>query len=187
MRKSFAVEVLLRRCLCSGSRQCEVRLELLSLHAACISDSHIRLLWLLHRERRSETGQLDQRPLQRVHLLQRILTAGLGFAAGGTFAVGPFVAAGRCLAAGPTLAASEAWSNSLAKVPCSRSDLLQRVHPLQRVLAAGAVFAAGPDNPKSWSQGYPCILHAFCFQCTGDFKSRTQVTSSFGQWSHHVR
>ena len=70
--QSFAVEVLLRKCLCSGSRQCEVRLELLSLHAACISDSHIRLLWLLQRGRRSETGQLDQRPLQRVHLLQRI-------------------------------------------------------------------------------------------------------------------
>ena len=70
--QSFAVGVLLRKCFCSGSRQCEVRLELLSLHVACISDLNIRLLWLLHRGRRSETGQLDQRPLQRVHLLQRV-------------------------------------------------------------------------------------------------------------------
>ena len=46
--QSFAVEVLLRKCLCSGSRQCEVRLELLSLHAACISDSPQRAKKLHH-------------------------------------------------------------------------------------------------------------------------------------------
>ena len=91
------------------------------------------------------------------------------------FAVSPPVAAGRCLAAGPILAAIEAWSNSPAKVPCSKSDLcsgsipcsgsLQWVQPLQRV-------------PAIRSPGRKAILvYCMCFQCTRDFRSLVTIAS----------
>ena len=98
------------------------------------------------------------------------------------FAVSPPVAAGRCLAAGPILAAIEAWSNSPAKVPCSKSDLcsgsipcsgsLQWVQPLQRV-------------PAIRSPGRKAILvycmclklkHAFCFPAGTTFAAGPAFT-----------